>query len=176
MGALLIAIALVAVNSKASAAPRVLSGKMAWWQQIVGFWSCEVNLDPSPGNYPQKGFTVAVGSVSPNNVFHWSERASGFEADQYTGYAADKKVWWETQSDSNGFASVFRSTDGLTYEGAPPPWSVLLEDRSRYRETYSMARDGSFRDIVTRLLGGSWHPFSEATCKRIGAPHHTTLS
>lgn len=69
---------LAAGNSRASASAHVLSGKRAWWQQVVGFWSCEVNLDPSPGNYPQKGFTIAEGSVAPDDVFHWSERASGW--------------------------------------------------------------------------------------------------
>ena len=144
----------------------VLSGKMAWWQQVVGFWSCEINLEPSPGQYAQKGVTVAQGWVAPDNVFHWSERASGFYADQYNGYSADKRVWWETQADSNGLASVFRSSDGLTYEGSPPSWSVLGEDRSRYRETYNIHRDGTFHEEVKRLLGGSWRPFSESSCTR----------
>jgi hypothetical protein len=167
---------LASASFRASADAHVLYGKMAWWQQVVGFWSCEVNLDPSPGNYPQKGFTIAEGSVAPDNVFHWSERASGFEADQYTGYTADKKTWWETQSDSSGYASVFLSSDGLTFEGSPSSGSALEKDGSRFRETYSIGSNGTFDEVVIRRLSGSWHPFSEASCKRLTAPRHNILS
>lgn len=140
---------------------------MVWWQQVVGYWSCKVNLDPSPGQYAQQGYTVAVGAIAPDNVFHWSERTSGFYGDVYVGYSSDKKSWWETQADSNGFASVFQSADGLAYEGSPSPGSVLEEDGTRFRETYSLRNDGTFHDDVQRLLGGSWHVFSEASCIRL---------
>jgi hypothetical protein len=174
--ALLVALALVGLaGATASSSSHVLTGKMAWWQQVVGFWGCEVNLDPSPGQYVQKGFTIGEGSVAPDNVFHWSDRASGFEADAYNGYDTDKKVWWETQSDSTGYASVFHSLDGLTYEGSPAPGSGLGD--SRFRETYSMRPNGTFYSVVKRLYGGSWHAFSEASCKRITAtPRPNTLS
>lgn len=140
---------------------------MAWWQQVVGYWICAVNLHASPGQYAQKGFSLAEGSVAPDNVFHWSEGASGYRAEQFDGYSTDKKVWWEAEADSGGFASVFRSSDGLTYEGNGPPWSVLAEDRSRYRETYSIRRDGTFHEEVRRLSDGSWHAYSEASCTRV---------
>lgn len=174
---LLILVALlIHPSSGALADAHALSGKMAWWQQVVGFWSCEVNLDPSPGNYPQKGFTIGEGSVAPDNVFHWSERASGFEAEQFDGYATNEKDWWETQSDSTGYASVFRSSNGLIFEGSPSPGSALEEDGSRFRETYSIGSDGTFDEVVKRRLRGSWRPFSEASCKRITAPRHNILS
>ncbi len=107
-------------------------------------------------------------SVAPDNVFHWSERASGFEGDQYDGYATDKKVWWETQSGSTAFASAFHSSDGFTFEGSPAPGSAL--SGSRFRETYSIGSHGTFDEVVKRRLNGSWHPFSEASCKHITAP------
>jgi hypothetical protein len=53
----------------ASRGPRVLTGKMAWWQQIVGLWTCSVTIEPGDGQYPQKGFTIDEGSVVPGNVF-----------------------------------------------------------------------------------------------------------
>ena len=172
----LVLAAFMAANARASADVRVLTGKMAWWNQVVGFWTCEVNLDPSPGQMAQKGFTVAEASIAPDNVFHWSERASGLAADQYDGYDDDKKVWWETQSDSTGFASLFISSDGLTYEGVPALGPPFGNDTSRYRETYSIGADGTFDETVTRLLGGTWHPFNEASCKRVTGGTRSTLS
>jgi hypothetical protein len=156
--------ALIACAS-ASGDRRVLSGKMAWWQQAVGFWTCEVNLEPIPGQFAQKGFTVGEGSVAPDNVFHWSERASGIEIDGYDGYAADTKVWWEAQAGSTGLALVLRSSDGRTFEGVSPPGSE--EYPSRYREIYSIRGDGTFHEVDKKLVGGSWRLYSESSCKRM---------
>ena len=127
-----------------------------------------MNLEATPGEYAQKGFTDGEGSVAPDNVFHWNEKALGFEADQYNGYSSDKKAWWETQAGSTGLALVLRSSDGLTYEGLSPPWS-LEEGRSTYREIYSIRRNGIFYEEVKRLVGGSWHLYSESSCTRTHA-------
>ncbi len=87
-----------------------------------------------------------------------------------------RKFWWETQSDSTGFASLFISSDGLTYEGVPALGPPFGNDTSRYRETYSIGADGTFDETVTRLLGGTWHPFNEASCKRVTGGTRSTLS
>ena len=147
---------------------------MAWWQQVVGFWTCELNLEPTPGNYPQKGFLIGEGSVAPDNVFHWSDRASGIEDEAFDGYSTDSKVWWESQAGSTGAAMVLRSSDGRTFEGVSPPGSE--EHPGRYREFYSIRADGTFNEVDKKLIGGSWRLYSESSCKRVTGPHHNILS
>lgn len=171
---LLVAADLIAANSRAAADAHVLSGKMAWWQQVVGFWTCELNLEPTPGNYPQKGFLIGEGSVAPDNVFHWSDRASGIEDEAFDGYSTDSKVWWESQAGSTGAAMVLRSSDGRTFEGVSPPGSE--EYPGRYREFYSIRADGTFNEVDKKLIGGSWRLYSESSCKRVTGPHHNILS
>lgn len=68
-------------GSAASIDSSVLQGQMSWWQQVLGYWTCEVTLESTEGVYPQKGSVLAVGTVAPDNVFHWhvndARRCSG---------------------------------------------------------------------------------------------------
>lgn len=151
-----------------SAKSRVLSGKMAWWQQMVGAWVCGVEIKPDAGQQPEKGYMYAVGSVAPDNVFKWYIVASGIEGDQYDGYSDTKKAWWETQSDSSGDAIVFRSDDGRTYDQIS--WPSGLEDANgKYREIYSLSPEGRFDETAEKLIGGVWRIDSLQSCERIGS-------
>jgi hypothetical protein len=147
----------------------MLSGKMAWWQQAVGPLVCEVTVEPTEGKSRRKGFVIVEASVAPGNVFHWHTTAPGLEGDQYDGYSASKNLWWETQADSTGYASVFRSSDGFQYEQFSAP-SSLEGGRTFYRETYSIGRDGIFHEEVTRRLKHSWRPYNEVSCKKVRSP------
>jgi hypothetical protein len=157
-----------ALYDGASAEPKPLVGEMASWQRIVGYWICNVTIEPGNGQFPQKGFTFAEGAVLPGNVFHWSDRASGFAADQYDGYSDAKKAWWESQASSAGYGMILQSSDGLTYDQISLPTS-LEDGRGRYREVYSLRPDGSFYQVVERRIAGSWHIDSIANCKRTGS-------
>jgi hypothetical protein len=158
---------IVSLNAgDASAKSPGLSGKMAWWQHIVGFWLCHVTIEPGNGQYPQKGYTFGEGSALPGNVFRWSEIASGFAADQYNGYSDARKAWWESQANSGGSAMISRSLDGLTYDQISLP-SSLEDSGGGYREVYSLRGDGSFYEVDKRRIGGSWHVDSLSLCKRM---------
>jgi hypothetical protein len=171
---LLLASALVApITPGASAEPNILLGKMSWWQRVVGSWACDVEIKPTEGQ-PAKWVTVAKGSVAPNNVFRWTEIAPGNETHQYDGYSANRRIWWETQADSSGYATVLRSTDGLIYDQVSVP-SPLEEDQSMYREIYSLRADGTFHLEVERQASGTWRFYSESSCKRIPPTNSITL-
>lgn len=163
---LLLGLPLIAcVNARASADSHVLSGRMTWWQRVVGSWLCEVSLEPTQSRSAQKGLTVAKGSVAPGNVFHWAEMGPGFQVEQYDGYSATEKAWWETQADSTGYATLLRSSDGLLYDQVSVP-SSIEGDRSIYREVYSLRPGGTFYEEVRRRVGGSWLLDSEYSCRR----------
>jgi hypothetical protein len=163
---LFIALSLMAyANATAWGDSMKLSGPMSRWQGGVGAWICDVTIQPTRDRPPQKWSTFATGSVAPNNVFHWSEIASGIEADQFDGYSLDKKFWWEAQADSTGYATVLRSPDGTRFTQVSIP-SRLEDDQSRYREVYTFAADGTFHVDVERFEGGSWRFYSSSSCKR----------
>lgn len=142
-----------------------LSGKMDWWQRVVGTWSCELTIEPTQGQVKQTWLTIAKGSVAPGNVFRWSEIMPGIEADQYDGYSLTNRAWWETQADSSGYATLFRSLNGTIYYQVSTRTS-LEGDRSVYRERYGFHRDGTFHVDVQRKSRRSWAYYSSSSCSR----------
>lgn len=160
----LVSTALLNCNG-ASTKSRTLSGKMAWWQRMVAGWTCDVTIEPGPGQTPQSGILHAIGVVAPNNVFHLSIFARGFNADQYDGYSQTKGTWWETQADSTGAAVLLRSADDRTFDEISwPPSSD--GPREKYKEIYSIGRDGQFTQTVKRLSGAAWHVDSLESCTK----------
>jgi hypothetical protein len=169
--------ALVAcADAGASADSPTLSGRMTWWQQLVGSWSCDVTILPDAGQRPERGVMFAKGSVAPYNVFHWRLVASGIEADQYDGYSDSKKLWWETQAASSGTAVVLRSSDGLVYDQVSEPPSLEEDGERPYHEVYSIRSDGTFSQMIQRRIRGSWRTDSTASCKRQLSPMASSAS
>jgi hypothetical protein len=153
-------------NTTAFADSVVLSGKMAWWQKVVGSWVCEVKINPTEGQPAQTWITIAKGSVAPGNVFHMTEIAPGLETDQYDGYSNTHKSWWESQADSFGYATLFQSSDEKLYvQISTPP--LFEDDRNKYRETYKLGADGRFYQATEREVSGAWVPYDESSCKRM---------
>lgn len=146
----------------------VLTGKMAWWQQIVGSLVCQVRVEPTNGQQGQKGFVIVETSVAPGNVFHWHASGPGIEGDQYDGYSTADKVWWETQADSSGYAGIFRSAGGSQYDQVSAPRLGRISDT--YREVYNIGRDGTFHEEVTRRVGNSWREYNRVLCKKVRSP------
>lgn len=164
---LILTVALVAaLKGGTSAEPVSLIGKMAWWQQIVGSWVCEVRSKPTEGHPARTSITIAKASVSPGNVFHMTEIAPGLETDQYNGYSDTRKSWWESQADSFGYATLFRSSDNKQYVQISTPPS-FQDDGSTYRETYKLGPDGRFYQATERHVNGSWAPYDESSCQRM---------
>jgi hypothetical protein len=160
-------IALVAAfDDGASAELRPLVGKMSSWQQIVGSWVCEVRIKPMEGQPARTWITIAKGSVAPGNVFHMTEIAPELETDQYNGYSAAKKMWWETQADSFGYATVLQSLDNKLYTQISTPPS-FEDDRTEYRETYKFGANGRFYQATERRVNRSWVPYDESSCRRM---------
>lgn len=147
----------------ANSAP--LIGKMAWWQRVVGSWVCETRTNPGQGQSAQTLTSVARGSVAQGNVFHYREVSPGFEVDQYDGYSAKTRTWWEAQADSFGDATVFQSSDNRRYVQTSIP-APSEEDKSKYRETYDLGSDGTFHQTTERFANGSWAPYDSSSCKR----------
>ena len=147
---------------------RVLSGKMSWWQGVVGSWICAVKIEPIEGGPIQRGVVVAQGSAFPGNVFHSRTVGVGFDfvADQFDGYSVTKKIWWETQADSAGNVRAFRSRNGIIYDQLSAT-SSLEDDWSKYREIYVLHPDGTLHEEDKRQIAGSWRFYSESTCKRV---------
>ncbi len=158
----------VCASGTASAETRGLSGQMSWWQSAVGSWTCSVKTRPNDGGPIQKGDFVALGSVLPGNVFHFVTVGYGFDfvEDQFDGYSTTKKIWWETQADSEGNVSVFLSRNGTAYDQLSAA-SAIEDERTKYRENYSFRPDGTFREHVERQVAGAWVFFSDFTCKRV---------
>jgi hypothetical protein len=155
-----------ALNHGASAEPGPLVGKMAWWQKVVGAWVCEVRFKPTQGQPGQTWITIAKGSVAPGNVFHFSESAPGLETDQYDGYSARQKSWWETQANSFGYATLLQSSDNRLYVqiSVPPPFE---DDRNKYRETYELKTDGRLYTTAERQVNGAWVPDTVSSCRKM---------
>lgn len=85
--------------------------------------------------------------------------------DQYDGYSISKRLWWETQADSLGYAFGFSSSDRLVYDGV----SLRMpenNDRSLYREIYSIPSRGTFRVEVKRRIEHAWRLYSDSVCTR----------
>lgn len=81
---------------------KALSGKMVWWQHMVGSWRCALTVEEVEGQPARQINVPAVGSVAPDNVFHWALTSAELHLDQYVGYDEHKKAWWETRADSFG--------------------------------------------------------------------------
>ena len=142
---------------------------MASWQPAVGSWACSVSIEPTDGGPLQKGFVVTEASALPGNVFHSRTVGVGFDfaSDQYDGYSAKKKIWWETQADSTGATRAFTSANGSEYNQVSST-ALVDDDRSNYRELYTRGSDDTFLLEVRRLKNGTWHFYSSFKCRK---PH-----
>lgn len=154
--------------SPASSSDVYLHGKMAWWQQVLGFWGCDVKIEGMPGIPKQEGFVLAQGTVAADNVFRWHAVGRSIQADQYDGFSTTAESWWESQADSSGYAATFRSPNGHVFEKLPGTSSIDSHDpvnRAILRETYAL-RDDVFYQRTDRLERGQWILFSKSSCSR----------
>lgn len=155
----------LSVASDAFATTGVLTGKMAPWQQLVGKWDCRLRMYATENRpYIQEGLIRNEGSVVSGNVFHLHGMAPFMELDAYYGYSKTAGGWWETQADSQGYATLLRSTDGVVFDQVSDASSSVDKDGTRYQETYTFNKDGTFSQVTKTWQGGSWKQDSEMAC------------
>ena len=164
--AIVLMIILVAVTGRgAPALPRMLSGKMAPWQQVVGTWGCTLHFDAVGGRPAEVGSVGVSAVVAPGNVLHWHFRGSGYEADDFNGYSGTAKVWWEAGADTGGNATLMRSPDGIVFTQVSDSTSSIEGDRSKSRVTYKLNPDNTFEQVEEQQDGSTWRRDSEMFCR-----------
>ena len=160
-----VSIALLSTAGANGQVADALTGKMRWWQQVVGTWQCTIHLHPVAGQSEGYGPVRIVAVPTQGNTLHMHSDLIGMHADDYLGYDQKARIWWDDEADNFGNASLTTSRDNVTFTQVSDSTSFLDKDPDVYRVIYAF-HNGLFGQRLELYSKASWIAVSEAICHR----------
>jgi hypothetical protein len=161
---IVVAVLSIATIASAGADPS-LTGKMAWWQRVVGTWNCTLRLFPVAGQPAGTGPASLVALASAANTIHMYSVAYENQGDAYIGYSDKERRWWEADADNTGDATLITSRDNVVYTQVSDATSSVDKDTDVFRVSYAF-RNGVFSQRQELEKNNAWILASVETCHR----------
>jgi hypothetical protein len=107
---------LIGLSLPAVAAEGPLAGEMAAFNHLVGgTWICAITVPALRGRSAEAIYYSVTYDVAPGNKVHARVLSGNIVGDQYYGYDAKSKRYWQAALNSEGKYSWATSPNGITY-------------------------------------------------------------